>query len=156
MKKYLSLLLAFLFIQVPNELQASSIVLGEAPLLEPEYKLDLYLIPGDNAFKLIRNCEMQNDTLNQYWRPNRQQLEIIDKKLNVELEARKIIYSPKIIQKLYFGLADGLKNEKVYIFLYPALPDEIDINIGTDEFACLKVMTKVEFDIDSLTFKFLP
>ncbi len=134
----------------------SSIILGEPPLLEPEYKLDLYVLPGDNAFKLIKNCEMESASLNQYWRPNRQQLEIIDKKLNVELDAKKIIHNPKIIQKLYFGLADGLKSEKVYIFLYPALPEEIDINVGTDEFACLKVMTKVAFDIDTLSFEFLP
>ncbi len=136
-------------------LSATNIERGKVPLLEPFQGLEVYMLPGENVFPLLDNCEIDRNKYVQYWQPSKQQVEIIDKRLNVALNERGIVVSPKIVQKLYFGLGDDSSNEKVFIFLYTGLKEDITIDVGNEKFSCLRVMTKAEFDLDTLAFTFL-
>ncbi|MGX5202412.1 hypothetical protein [Aliikangiella sp. IMCC44632] len=155
MRIKINVLILFLLLAFSGAAGGTTIIPG--PLyFQPIHGTNAFVLPGPNASHLVRNCGANGADLTQHWQPSKEQVRIIDNKVNLALENIDPKSGDFKIIKLYFGLEND-KNEKyIYGFIFPiSMSEKLTIDFGEEISVCPRIESIVEFDLGSLKLKVL-
>jgi len=117
----------------------------------------VYILDGISALSIIKRCGIENRDLMRYWNPTEQQIELIDKKLNSELEKKGFKIDPLETHKQYVAAETTDGEEFVYALIYPSQKKSVYFELENTAVICNredKLSIRVEFDLQTFEFTF--
>jgi len=117
----------------------------------------VYILDGLSALSIIKKCGIETRDLTRYWNPTEQQIQLIDKKLNTELEKQGFKLDPVETHKQYVAAETANGEEYVYTFIYPSQKKSVYFELENTAVICNredKLSIRVEFDLQTFKFTF--